>query len=581
MLRRPTDRPGDASILASALKATRPAFLTAIVFSFFINVLGLAAPLYMLQVYDRVLASRNVTTLLLLTLILAFVYAVSASLETVRSKVLIRAGVLFDRLANAEVFHAVQKASLQHPSPRHVQALRDIDTIREFYTGAGLLAFCDFPWAPVYIAAAFLLHPWYGYMAVLGSFITFVLALTNEWMTKPPLSQASNNAMTAVNHSVTTFRNAEVLEAMGMVEALRMRWSRHHEAALGWQAVASDRGGFVMAATKFNRMLFQSLILGLGAYLVIQREVTPGMMIAASIIVGKALAPVEIAISQWRSFSAMREAYRRVQGLLKAFPVPSEMMKLPPPVGRVALENVTATAPGQRFNILKGISVAIPEGAMIGVIGPSAAGKSTLARVLVGVWPVTSGSVRLDGSDLDHWSTEERGRFIGYLPQDVELFPGTVAENISRFAETADEGDIIAAARMAGVHEMIQHFTDGYNMQIGDGGQALSGGQRQRIGLARALYRMPPLIVLDEPNSNLDSAGEQALLATAAELKKAHRTVVLITHKTNILSMVDYIIVLNNGQLQAVGPRDQILSQLMGSNVTAIPDAAGRNIVRA
>ena len=270
----------------------------------------------------------------------------------------------------------------------------------------------------------------------------------------------------------------------------------------------------------------------------------------------------------------MREAYRRVQSLLKAFPLPPIMMKLPAPTGSVVLENVMVAAPGERNFILKGISVTIPKGSAIGIIGPSAAGKSTLARVLVGVWPVTSGAVRLDGNDLDHWSAEERGRFIGYLPQDVELFAGTVAENIARFAETVDEGDVIAAARLAGVHEMIQHFQDGYNTQIGDGGQALSGGQRQRLGLARALYRLPALIVLDEPNSNLDTAGEQALLNTVATLKQAGRTIVVVTHKTNILSQVDYIIVLANGQLQAAGPRDQVLAQVTGGNVTAIPDAA-------
>ena len=563
-----------SGVVRRALRATRPAFLSAVVFSFFINLMGLAGPLYMLQVYDRVLASRNISTLLFLTIIVAFVYAVSAALETLRSKLLVRSGVLFDQIANPDVFRAVQKATLLQPSPRHTQSLRDIDTIREFYTGSGLLAFCDFPWVPVYIAAAFVLHPVFGVLSIVGSLFTFVFAMTNEWLTRSSLDQASRNAFAATNHSITTFRNAEVLQAMGMVEALRSRWSKHHEAALGWQAAASNRGGVVIAITRFHRMLLQSLILGVGAYLVIQREVSPGVMIAASIIIGKALAPVEIAIGQWKSFTSMREAHRRVTGLLGALPPAQEQMKLPDPVGQVTLENVTATAPGHKIAVLKNVSMTVPAGSTIGVIGPSAAGKSSLARVMIGVWPIASGAVRLDGSDLCHWKSAHLGQNIGYLPQDVELFPGTIAENISRFGDGDDDEKIIAAAKMAGVHEMIQHLPNGYKTSIGESGHALSGGQRQRVGLARALYGMPPLIVLDEPNASLDAAGEQALINAISALKKAQRTVILVTHKTNILSLVDSIVVMAEGQIKLAGPRDQVLSTVMGANVTAIPDSA-------
>jgi PrtD family type I secretion system ABC transporter len=566
-------------VIKKALMATRPAFFTAIVFSFFLNLAALAAPLYMLQIYDRVLQSRNVSTLLLLTLAVAFIYAASALLEVLRSKVLIRAGVVFDKLANPGVFRAVQKATILSPSPRHVQSLRDLDYIREFFTGAGLLALCDFPWVPVYIIAAFLLHPVYGILAIVSSILTLILAGVNEVVTKNSLEKANQEAMSANNQSVTTFRNSEVLQAMGMIEALRSRWSEHHEATLGWQAEASNKGGMLIAITKFNRMLVQSLILGVGAYLVIQREVTPGMMIAASIIIGKALQPVEIAISQWKSFDTMRSAYRRLKGMLDAMPSVDDKMTLPTPQGEVVFENVIAAPPGSRTPVLAGISLKIPAGSSVGVVGPSAAGKSSLARVLVSVWPIASGFVRLDGSDLTHWNADQLGENIGYLPQDVELFSGTVAENISRFGTDPDEADIIEAAKIAGCHDMIQLFADGYNTKIGDGGQALSGGQRQRIGLARAVYRLPSLIVLDEPNASLDALGEQALLGAIEYLKKQNRTLILITHKTNVLSAVDYILVMNAGQVQTAGPRDQVLEALLGGQQGQIP-APSKSYIR-
>jgi PrtD family type I secretion system ABC transporter len=499
----------------------------------------------------------------MLTLIVAFVYLISAALETIRSKLLVRAGVFFDCVANPDVFRAVQRATLLQPSPRHTQSLRDIDTIREFFTGAGLLAFCDFPWVPVYVIAAFTLHPIYGVLAIGGAVITFALAATNEYLTRAPLNMATQEAMTANSHSVMTFRNSEVLQAMGMVESIRARWSKHHEGMLSWQAEASNRGGLVLSITKFVRMLLQSLILGVGAYLVIQRDVSAGMMIAASIIIGKALAPVEIAISQWKSFTNMRDAYRRVNGLLSALPVQHERMNLPAPKGQVTLEGVTAAAPGRKNAVLTNISMTIPAGAVVGVVGPSAAGKSSLARVMVGVWPIAAGAVRIDGSDITHWNAEALGAHIGYLPQDVEMFSGTIAENISRFSPSATDEQIIAAAQMAGVHDMIQYLPDGYNTYIGDNGQALSGGQRQRIGLARALFGLPAFIVLDEPNANLDAQGEAALLQALAALKEANRTVILITHKTNVLSATDHIIVMNNGQIQTAGPRDQVLAAVL------------------
>ncbi len=559
-----------ATALDKGLAAAKPALTAVIVFSFIINILILAGPLYMMQVYDRVLASRSVTTLLFLTLILAFCYAIIAVLELVRSQVLIRAGVKFDRVANADVFRSVQRSTIRRSGAPPVQALRDVDSVREFFTGAGFLALLDFPWVPIYIFASFLINFWFGIFVLAASVITFVLALSNEWATKSRLDKAQTSAIAASNYANTTFRNAEVLQAMGMVDALRARWGRHHESVLSWQAAASGRAGLLVALAKFHRMLTQSLVLGLGALLVLQREISPGMMIAASIIIGRALQPVEIAIGNWKGFTNMRSAYARVQGMLRDTDGVSEKLELPIPVGHLSLENVVALAPGRQTPVLRGVSINIPPGSALAVIGPSAAGKSSLARVMTGIWPAASGSVRLDGSDLDHWNSEELGRHLGYLPQDVELFSGTIAENIARFTDARDE-EIIEAAILAGVHEMIQKMPDGYNTQIGDGGQVLSGGQRQRVGLARALFRLPCMIVLDEPNANLDSAGEQALVDAFVELKKHKRTVVVVTHKMNILSSVDYIVVMKDGQIQSAGPRDEVLSKMMGPKV--VPSA--------
>lgn len=552
---------------------TKPALIAIMVFSFVINLLVLAGPLYMMQVYDRVLASRNLTTLLFLTLILAFCYAVMAALEQVRSQVLIRAGVKFDRAVDADVFRSIQRATLLNPGSGAVQSLRDVDSIRSFYTGPGFIAFLDFPWVPVYIIASFIINFWYGVFVMVASLITLVLAFSNEWATKSRLDQAQTSAIAAANQAEATFRNSEVLQAMGMVEALRARWSHHHESMLSWQAMASGRAGLLMSLAKFHRTLTQSLVLGLGAFLVLQSQISPGMMIAASIIIGRALQPVEIAIGNWKAFTNMRSAYARVQSLLRQTVRTQDKLALPDPKGHLLLENVVALAPGRQTPVLRAISINIPPGSAIALVGPSAAGKSSLARVMTGIWPALSGSVRFDGSDLDHWNAEDLGKNIGYLPQDVELFSGSIAENIARFSKSSDE-KIIEAAMLAGVHEMIQKMPDGYNTQIGEGGQALSGGQRQRIGLARALFGLPSVIVLDEPNANLDAAGEHALMEAFVALKKHNRTIVVVTHKMNILSSVDFIVSMKDGQIESAGPRDEVLTKMRGPNVVPVGEDA-------
>jgi len=554
------------ALLIAGIRATAPVFVTAIVFSFFINLLMFTSPLYMLQIYDRVITSRNETTLLALTLIAAFCIVVYAILEMLRSRILVRAGMLFDEKIAGAVFNAVHRGNLHQPGAGHVQCLRDVDTIREFLTGAGLITLCDAPWFPVFVAASFLLNPLFGYLALAGSVLTLLLTLLNEMMTKKGLEAAGRASVLANQSAQAMFRNTEALQAMGMLGALKQMWSKHHGAALGLQASASDRAGIIVATTKFFRMFLQTAVLGTGAYLVIYRDISPGAMIAASILISRALQPIELAVGNWRGFLAARSAFERVRMLFTVAGAEPERMSLPRPLGALQISDLIASAPGKKNPILKGVSFNLDAGEVIGVVGPSAAGKSSLARVVVGVWPILRGTVRLDGSDLSHWNPEELGRYVGYLPQDVELFAGTVAQNIARFQDIDTEA-VIFAAQLAGCQELIQHLPEGFNTQVGDGGEALSGGQRQRIGLARALYGRPSLVVLDEPNANLDAAGEDALLKAVQTLKSLQTTVVIITHKINILAGADKILIMNDGAVQAFGTRDAILQRLMGPRV--------------
>ena len=562
------------NLLHRGFRAARPAFLATIFFSFFINMLAFVGPIYMLQIYDRVITSRNETTLVVLTLIAGFLLVVYAVLEKIRSAVLVRAGLLFDAKTRAELFEVVLRGSLKQPDKAHYSVLRELDVIREFLTGAGLIAFCDAPWVPIFIAGCFILHPWFGWVATAGAILMFACAVATELLTRNKLADAGKNAGKAHVFAAATFRNVEVLQAMGMWRALRDRWLALQNKVLGLQAGASDTAGALVSVTKFLRAFLQIAILGTGAYLAIINEATAGAMIAASIIMGRALAPVEVIVGQWKTFLAARSARARITELISVLPAQRDRMKLPPPAGHVALQGVTVVPPGGQSPVLRGISFSLAAGSGLGVIGASAAGKSSLARAMVGVWPVVTGAIRVDGADLPHWDDEQLGQYIGYLPQDVELFAGTVAENIARFQDV-DEDAVIAAAQMAGVHNMIQSMPGGYNTQIGEGGQSLSGGQRQRIGLARALYRMPVLIVLDEPNASLDTDGEAALMSALQQLRAAKRTVILITHKTNMVSTMDKILVLANGQMQDFGDRDEILSKLRRPRVAPLsPDMA-------
>jgi ATP-binding cassette subfamily C protein len=564
------------SVLKEGLRSIRPVLVTVFVFAFFTNLLLFAGPLYMLQVYDRVLLSRNEATLFGITAIAAFALAVYAALEMLRSRLLVRGGVIFDQKVAGPVFEIVHRAALLKPRAGHDAALRDVDVLREFLTGGAILAFCDLPWASLFLIACFILHPWFGWMALLGGGTLLGLTLLADLTTRRPLDVASQAAREAGEQARATVRGGEVLRAMGMLGALRSRWRRRHDETILLQARASDRAGLIGAATKFTRMFLQTMVLGVGAYLAIHGEISAGSMIAASIIMGRTLAPIEAVVGHWKSFTAARSSHARLKDIVARIGLEPERVMLPRPRGQIETENLVVAAPGSSRTILHDVSVRLEPGSVAGIIGPSAAGKSTLVRAITGVWPVVSGAVRIDGADLRHWDPQALGRHLGYLPQDVELFDGTVAQNIARF-DVQDDAAVVSVAQRAGCHDLIQALPDGYNTRIGPGGHGLSGGQRQRIALARAMYGDPSLVVLDEPNASLDQAGEAALMRAVADLRERGTTVVIVTHKVSLLAGADLILMLDGGTLRASGPADQILAQISGPRpVPALVATGGR-----
>jgi PrtD family type I secretion system ABC transporter len=554
------------SPIRQALATCKGAVTATALFSFCGNVLLFVSPLYMLQVYDRVLSSRSGSTLLMLTLVAAFLLAVLGSLEAVRSRMLVRAGARLDHLLSGRTFAALFDQAVKQPGTVNGQVLRDLDSVRDFATGPALLVFCDAPWAPLFIIMAFVLHPLLGVVTLVGGIVIFTLAVVNEMSTRKALKDSGTVSFQATAFADASLRNAEVLHAMGMVPAMQARWQMRHQAALALQSQAADRAGMLLAVSKFFRLFLQSSILGVGAWLAMDDAITGGSIVAASIIMGRALAPIEMAVGHWKSFVGARGAYARLNEMLIAGAKAPSRMALPRPKGDIALERVFVVPPGSRTAIIKGVSFALEAGEVLGIVGPSAAGKSTLARAMVGVWPVGSGVVRLDGADLATLPRDQVGPSLGYLPQDVELFDGTVAENIARFGEL-DAAKVVDAALKAGVHEIILGLPDGYDTRIGEGGRALSGGQRQRVALARALYDNPAFVVLDEPNSNLDTAGEQALVEAVAGCKSRRATTVVVTHRLSILGIVDKILVLNNGEIELFGSRDEVLSRLARPHV--------------
>ncbi len=533
--------------------------MSAALFSLAINVLYLAAPLYMLQVYDRVMSSGSIVTLVMLTIILLVALAALAGLDSVRARVLTRASVRLDSLLAGRVVAATvdgrgNQTVLSQP-------LRDFDTFRQYITGGGIHAIFDLPWAPIYIGVIFLLHPLLGFFALGSAIVLFLMALANQRFVRQPLAEANIIATRVYNFTEMSLRNAEVVRALGMVDGLIRRWGRDRNRVLDRQTVASDRAAAMSSAIRFLRMSMQSIILGLGAYLAIERLTTAGAIFAASLLLGRALQPVEQVVGSWRNLVSAAGAYRRVRDLLQANPEHPRTIALPRPHGRVSVEGVSYALPGTNKFILQNVSFRLDAGEALGIIGPSGAGKSTLARHLVGVLRATSGVVRLDDADVSIWSHHSLGRHLGYLPQDIELFSDTVAANISRFQADSDP-EIVQAARLAGVHEMILRLPNGYETQVGEGGAVLSGGYRQRIALARAAFGDPSLVVLDEPSSNLDSEGDAALAECVTQLKQKGTTVIIISHRPATLATVDKILLLRDGRVETFGERTEVLTRL-------------------
>lgn len=548
--------------LHAALKACKSSFFSVGFFSFFINALMLVPSFYMLQVYGRVVTSGSTITLVMLTLIMVMLMLTMGALELIRSRIMVRVSAKLEVLLSRDVYRASFKRALASGGmDASAQPLSDLTGLRQFLTGNGLFAFFDAPWLPVYVGVMFFFHSWYGWVAVASAIVLLCLAVVNEKLTGAALAEANKQNISASLYTAKNLRNAEVIESMGMLQSLMERWALRQKKVLLLQSQASDKGGLITSISKTFRILVQSLILGVGAYLAIRQEINPGSMIAGSLLLGRALAPIDLMIGSWKGFISARSQYARLSEILTRQLAEPERMSLPAPEGNVTVENLIVSAPGSNTPIIKNISFAVCAGTVVGVIGPSASGKSTLARALLGVWLPQHGVVRLDGADINNWNKQELGAHVGYLPQDVELFEGSISENIARFGKVEPD-KVIQAAKAAGVHEMILQLPKGYDTVIGSDGVNLSGGQRQRIGLARALYGQPRLIVLDEPNSNLDDVGERALAAAIAQIKASGATIFIITHRTNILTQLDRLLVMRNGVIALWGPREKVLAEI-------------------
>lgn len=568
------------SELAEALWAFRREFLVVGVFSMVANVLMLSPTLYMLQVFDRVMSSQSELTLLAMSLITLFLFFVMAFAEWMRSKVLVRAGMRLDKVLSTRVFNASFEDRLSQSGNSTARAFGDLINIRQFLTGNGILAFFDTPWAPVYLLVLFLLHPTLGFLAIFFAVIQALLVWFGHRQTVAPSEAASKASSEASAYLHSKLRNAEVLESMGMVHNLHPHWADRHTQALELQGKAQALSHRITAWSKFIRYTQQSLALGAGALLVIDGQLSPGGMIAANVLMSRALAPIDMLASTWRGFISARAAFERLEALLRAHPERDPALSRMAPTGALTLRNVVATAAGRAEPILKGISTAVAAGTVTVVLGPSGSGKSTLARCMVGIWPTMAGEVLLDGLPVNGWDRNELGPYLGYLPQDIELLEGSIAENIARFGEV-DSDKVIAAARSAGLHEMILRFPKGYDTPIGEAGNLLSGGQRQRIGLARAVYGDPVLVVLDEPNANLDDVGEAALVRTVLQLKARGCTVFLITHRPGIVGVADRLLILQNGQVQADGPREAVVAALQAAQANAARQAQAQTQAQA
>jgi PrtD family type I secretion system ABC transporter len=563
--------------VVAALRACRQAFAGVAVFSGIVNVLMLAGPLYMLQIYDRVLASRSVPTLIVLSIFLVGAYAFQGAIDLVRSRIVVRAAALLDLRLGRVVHRAVVRLAVQSGrSGESLQPVRDLDQIRAFLTGAGPIAIVDLPWVPVFLVVCFLVHPWLGVVATAGGVLLFALTLLTERASHAPSQAVARDAAARSIVVEADRRNSETVVAMGMAGTLGGRWTRINNRYIATIGRSSDVVSSYSSISKIVRLLLQSAMLGFGAYFVIRQELTAGAMIAASIMMGRALAPIETAIANWRGFVAARQSIARLSETLARVRPSRAVTALPRPSCRLDVVQVTAMAPGTGRPIVGGAHFSLVAGEVLGIIGPSGAGKTSLVRTLVGIWPPAAGHVRLDGASLDQWDPDALGRHVGFVSQSVELFDGTISENIARMSAEPDSEAVLRAAQLAGAHDMILRLPGGYDARIGDEGTALSGGQRQRIALARAMYGDPFLVVLDEPNSNLDSEGEAALQQAIVNLKMRGAIVVLIAHRPSVLSGCDKILFLVNGTQQSFGPRDEVLRKLTVRPI--VPAASGGNL---
>ena len=559
--------------LRDAFAACRGGFFAVALFSLFINLLMLVTPLYMLQLFDRVLGSRSTDTLVVLTIITVLALLTMAGLMVVRGRILVWIGTWIDRRIGGSVLAAGIEGAVIGREPS-VQGLRDVSTVRSFLTGAGIFPLMDAPWTPIFIVIVFLLHPTLGWISLIGAGILFALALINELATRKLLARSAGASIHSLQQAEAAVNNADAIQAMGMAPNLIQRWQRQNAETVALQARAGNRSGAITLASKFIRLLLQISMLGAGAWLVLKGEITPGVMIAGSILMARALSPVEQAIGTWRSAVSARDAFKRVKNLLASMPANPASMPLPTPSGNISVEGLAYVHPGASDPALRGIAFELKAGEAMGLIGPSASGKTTLARLVVGNLTPRAGHARLDGMDVAQWMSVDKGQHIGYLPQDVDLFGGTVRENIARMSE-GDTDQIIAAATQAGVHDLIMRLPKGYETEIGKGGATLSGGERQRIALARALYGNPKLIILDEPNASLDSEGEAALVDALKGLNENKVTMIVIAHRPSILRYMDKVLVLREGTMSAFGLRDEILPAVTPSKSEESAPRAG------
>ena len=572
-------------LLKETLDACVRVFVIISIFGLCINLLMLTAPIYMMQVFDRVITSRSTDTLVMLMMIAGIALLTMAVLEGVRGFILVRLSSWLDRRLSGQTLIATISETFKSDKSPSIQTLRDLGTFRSFLAGPSMFPILDAPFAPIFLAVMFLLHPLLGIISLIGACLLFGLALANEKATRKLLASAGQQSMVAMSQAEAAARNADVIEAMGMMPQMIARWDAKNSDSLDLQAKASDRGSIISSISKFIRLSLQIGVTSTGAWLVIAGDMSPGSMIAASIIMGRALAPVEQAIGSWKGFLGARAAYGRLKNALDVQSETTDSMPLPRPDGNIEVEGLSYIHPSAADPILRNVKFEIKAGETLGIIGPSAAGKSTLARLLVGNLVPSAGHVRLDNMDIAQWAANDRGKYVGYLPQDIELFSGTVQENIARMSQ-GDPEQVITAAKKAGVHELVLRMDNGYDSEIGESGARISGGQRQRIGLARAVYGDPCLLILDEPYANLDTEGDKALMATMAALKAEGTTIIIIAHRPSILRNVDRILLLQEGQVAAFGPRDEILNKMLGGknvagNPLSFPDPPPRPAQKA